>query len=137
MKNKKTFSLKSAFLPAVLALGGSGCATLPSEPEDSCVEGITTTFLFGLVGSNQRHYNEDCALHRHAMEMIRSDDMGVRAVGHALIEGKNDQTRDVGDIVRDVMVRESTGPMQCEVEKVEEAKDGERVIRLGNCRPAP
>ncbi|MCB9991396.1 MAG: hypothetical protein H6867_08460 [Rhodospirillales bacterium] len=112
----------------------AGCAS-PMLNKSTCMEEKQTNILFGLFSNGERHYNKGCALELGARQMLLSDDIGMKALGHALLEKQQGDIEDVSGIVRQVIVEETTLGLDCEVQSAERGVDGKKIIRLGNCTP--
>ncbi len=113
----------------------AGCTTLPQLNSETCMEEEQTRVLFGLLGSSKRTYNQGCALQLGAGRLIESNDLGLKAVGHTVLEQQQGQVHDASEVVRRVIREETTGAMSCEVQSVDSGVDGKRIVMLGNCTP--
>ncbi len=130
IKLMKLFAIASAFMifPA--------CASLPNMNKDTCMDEEQTTVFFGLYRSGERSYNEGCAINNTAKQMMKSDDIGVKAVGHSVFEQNNNQVQDVSSKVRELLYKEAT-PLKCKVQSVSTSNNGKKLFKLGDCVPAP
>ena len=113
----------------------TGCATTPFLNKDSCMEEEKTSVLFGLFSSGKRQYNQSCALDKSAGQLVGSGDLGMKAVGQAILERQHESVKDTTEVVRDVIRKETTSEINCKIQSVENGAEGKRVIRLGNCTP--
>ncbi len=93
-----------------------------------------TTVLFGLLASGQRSFNSSCALQNGAIQMLGSDDIGLKAVGHSLLQAEQQPVQETAEVVRKVIREETSSALDCTVQSVAPGADGKRVVRLGNCK---
>lgn len=131
-----TYPFKLSRIFAVASLTAlAGCASTPSLNQESCMEENKTTVLFGLLASGQRSFNSSCALQNGAIQMLSSDDIGLKAVGHSVLQAEQGPVREAAEVVREVIREETSGALDCTVQSVASGSDGKRVVRLGNCKP--
>lgn len=99
-------SLMNPFSKVAAALGisllVSGCASTITVQGGPCTEGGGGTFL-GTGGYSMR-YNNTCGVRQAAGDMIKSDDVGIRATGMAVLEETSPVIEGKADKVRDALV---------------------------------
>jgi hypothetical protein len=122
---------KSITLVSVFATAVSGCATMHDlDKRSSCIQSDVTSVLGGLIYIKDDEFNQNCAREQAARQMLKSDDIGLNAVGARVLSNEHNEIGSATDQVREKL---KNAPMECTFTEV--AGEGSSRKATMVCKP--